>query len=143
MTYKRNFVIMLFYDWRSVYKEAKGVSGSIVDIIEVMYRKKHGQIFARYKYDPFKIYSHKDFRGSSFLKYPELIVLNRKLFKDKDLATYIGLASFRNYMDYKLNKKLTLDLDFSPLSIEQINNNKLLRIEGKQIHFLFEDYTGE
>ena len=39
--------------------------------------------------------------------------------------------------------KVTLDLAHSPMGQDAINNNRLLRIDDGEIHFLYEDYTGE
>jgi hypothetical protein len=77
------------------------------------------------------------------LLHPEDLLSKRNKYKDKEIADYIGLASFRNLGEYKATGKLTLDLAHSPIGQDAINNNRLLRIDRGEIHFLYEDYTQE
>lgn len=95
------------------------------------------------RYDPVFQYYYKDFSGSSFLANPHALLVNRYKWKDKEIADYIGLASFRNTGEYLATGKLTLDLSHSPIGEDAINNNRLLRIDRNEIHFLYEDYTGD
>ena len=97
----------------------------------------------RNRYDPVYQYYYKDFKGSSFLANPHALLVYRHKWRDKELADYIGLASFRNVGEYLATGKLTLDLSHSPIGKDAINNNRLLRIDRNEIHFLYEDYTGE
>jgi hypothetical protein len=97
----------------------------------------------RHVYDPVYKYYYIDFSGKSFLANPDLLLYNRYKWRDKELADYIGLASFRNTGEYLATKKVTLDLAHSPLGQDAINNNRLLRIDRGEIHFLYEDYTKE
>lgn len=92
------------------------------------------------QFDPIYRYYYRDFSGHSFLLHPERLLLERHKWKDKELASYIGLASFRNLGEYHATGKLTLDLAHSPVGQDAINNNRLLRIEDDQIVFLYEDY---
>jgi len=94
-------------------------------------------------YDPVYKYYNTDFSGHSFLVNPEYLLMFRYKWKDKELADYIGLASFRNSGEYKVTGKLTLNLSHSPMGKDALNNNRLLRIVQNEIHFLYEDYTGE
>lgn len=134
---------MLFYDWKKIYKTTKGSSKQILTILEVMLRKSYGAVFPRNRFDPLYKFYDEDFSGTSFLINPEYLLNHRHRWRDKELADYIGLASFRNYGNYKLLGKTTLDLVLSPLGQDAINKNRLLHIDRDEIHFLYEDYTGE
>jgi hypothetical protein len=97
----------------------------------------------RNKYDPVYQYYYTDFSGDSFLVNPHALLTNRNKWRDKEIADYIGLASFRNTGEYLATGKITLDLSHSPMGQDAINNNRLLRTVRNEIHFLYEDYTGE
>lgn len=97
----------------------------------------------RHVYDPVYKYYYMDFSGNSFLAHPERLLMHRYEWKDKELADYIGLASFRNTGEYLASGKVTLDLSHSPLGQDAINKNRLLRIDRGEVHFLYEDYTKE
>ena len=58
---------------------------------------------------------------------------------DKEVAEYAGVASYRNYHEYKKSGDTTLDLLYLPVSEDIINNNRLLKLRGDKIHFLFEE----
>lgn len=139
MTFILFFVIMLLYNWKKIYRYSGGSSKRILLILKAMLQK--GLPYNRF--DPIYRYYYEDFSGHSFLVSPEWLLKDRYKWKDKDIATYIGLASFRNLGEYHATGKLTLDLSHSPIGKDAINNNGLLRIEGQNIHFYYEDYTGE
>lgn len=139
MTFISFFDNMLLYNWKKVFKYSGGSSKRILLILKAM-----TQIgLPRNKYDPVYKYYYTDFSGDSFLVNPEYLLMYRHKWKDKELADYIGLASFRNTGEYLATGKITLDLSHSPLGQDAINKNRLLRIEGKNIHFYYEDYTQE
>lgn len=130
---------MLLYDWKKICKEAGSSSKRIIIILEAMLQRR----LPYNRYDPTYRYYHKDFSGHSFLVNPHSLIRYRYKWKDKEIADYIGLASFRNLAEYKLTGKVTLDLSCSPVGQDALNNNRLLRVEDNQIHFLYEDYKGE
>lgn len=130
---------MLLYDWKKISRKAGRSSKRILTILEAMLATS----MPRNRFDPIYPYYYEDFSGHSFLVNPELLLRFRYKWKDKELADYIGLASFRNLGEYLVNKDITLNLDLSPLTETTINNNRLLRIKNNRIHFLYEDYTGE
>ena len=130
---------MLLYDWRKILRYSGGSSKRILVILKAMTQLG----LPRNKYDPVYKYYYTDFSGGSFLVNPEYLLMYRYKWKDKEIADYIGLASFRNLGEYRATKKLTLDLSHSPLGLDALNNNRLLRIERDEIHFLYEDYTQE
>jgi hypothetical protein len=130
---------MLYYSWKKILRHSGGSSKRILTILKSMTQTS----LPRNKYDPVFQYYYTDFSGSSFLVNPNYLLIDRYKWKDKELADYIGLASFRNTGEYLATGKLTLDLSHSPLGEDALNNNRLLRIDRDEIHFLYEDYTGE
>lgn len=130
---------MLFYSWKKIRNKAGNSSKRVLLILEAMLQTG----MPRNRFDPTYRYYYEDFEGHSFLVNPELLLRFRHKWRDKELADYIGLASFRSLGEYHVSGKITLDLALSPLGQDAINNNRLLRIDDGEIHFLYEDYTGE
>lgn len=130
---------MLLYDWKKILKDSGSSTKRVLTILEAMLATK----LPKNRYDPIYRYYYKDYSGLSYLKHPELLLTNRYKWKDKELADYIGIASFRNLAIYRLTKNSTLDLAHCPVGQDIIHNNRLLHIEDNRIHFLYEDYTGE
>jgi hypothetical protein len=130
---------MLLYNWKKIYRKSGGSSRRILLIVHSMLQKE----LPRNRYDPVFKYYYEDFSGDSFLINPYRLIADRYKWRDKELASYIGLASFRSLGEYYATGKLSLDLAHSPIGIDAINKNRLLRIEGDQIHFYYEDYTQE
>jgi len=131
--------MILLYSWKKLLKEGGHSSKRLLTLFEYLVFKR----LPKNRFDPTYQFMGKSFSGDSFLVQPELLILNRNKWRDKELADYIGLASFRNLAEYRLTKKVTLDLAHSPVGKDIINNNRLLRIADDEIHFLYEDYTGE
>ena len=78
------------------------------------------------------------------LLHPEILLTKgRAQYSDKEVAEYVGVASFRNYYEYKRTGNKTLDLIHCPVSQDTINENRLLDIRDGCIHFLFEETKGE
>lgn len=127
---------MLLYDWKKICKKAGKSSKRVITILESMLTTS----MPYNRYDPLYRYINYDFSGHSFLVNPERLLFYRYKWRDKEIADYIGLASFRSLGEYKVTGKLTLDLSHSPVGQDALNNNRLLRIDGKDIHFLYEDY---
>ena len=94
-------------------------------------------------YDPLYNYYYDDFSGESFLLRPTILLHEAFRYRPKEVAQYIGLASFRNYAHYCVTRDTTLDLLHSPVHEDIINKNRLLRIENGRIHFLYEKSLGE
>ena len=139
MTFILIFGNMLLYSWKKILRKSGGSSKRILTILKAMTQRE----LPRHVYDPVYKYYYTDFSGDSFLVNPYSLLVNRYKWKDKEIADYIGLASFRSTGDYLATGKVTLDLAHSPLGQDAINNNRLLRIDRGEIHFLYEDYTGE
>ena len=49
----------------------------------------------------------------------------------------------RNIADYRATKKITLDLLKVPVELDTINDNKLLRIDRKNVNFIYEEVPRE
>lgn len=126
---------MLFYDWKRIVRYSGGSSKLTLLILQSMLRTST----PRNKFDPIFKYYYIDFSGNSFLVHATELMAYRYKWRDKELAEYIGLASFRNLGEYKASGKVSLDLLHSPIGEDAINNNRLLRISGDQIHFYYEE----
>ncbi len=132
-------IMILLYDWRKICRKAGGSSKRILLILESMLSER----MPKSRWDPIYRYYYDDFSGHSFLRNPRPLLEERHKWRDKELANYIGLASFRNLGEYNATGKVTLDLVHSPIEQDAINNNRLLRVDGDNIHFYYEDYTKE
>lgn len=130
---------MLLYSWKKISKKAGRSSKRVILILESMIKPS----LPYNRFDPTYQYYFEDFSGSSFLVNPHYLVDFRYKWRDKEIADYIGLASFRNLGEYLVTKDTTLDLDLSPLTLDSINKNRLLHVKDNRIHFLYEDYTGD
>jgi len=53
------------------------------------------------------------------------------------------LASLRSLPEYLVSQKTTLDVLHLPVPLETITENRLLVLEGDDIHFLYEEVTQE
>ena len=73
----------------------------------------------------------------------EDLLTKGRTYSDKEVCEYAGVASFRNYHEYKQSGDTTLDLLYLPVSEDIINNNRLLELRGDKIHFLFEETQSE
>lgn len=59
--------------------------------------------------------------------------------KPKEVAQYIGLASFRSYSEYSVTGDKSLDLFHSPVDQDIIQQNRLLRIVDDRVYFYYEE----
>lgn len=130
---------MLLYSWKKILRAAGSSSKQVVIALRAITQAA----LPRNRWDPIYKYYYKDLSGNSFLVRPDVLLRYSYRWKDKEIADYIGLASFRNTGEYLATGKITLDLSHSPMGEDAIRKNRLLRIEDNQIHFLYEDYTGD
>lgn len=128
---------MLFYDWRKICKVSGGSSRRIVVILRVLVERLQGKTLPRSTYDEFYKYRNIDFSGYSFLINP--VPLLKWKYKPKEVADYLGLASLRSYSHYSLYKDARLEMDMVPISIDVINNNKLLKVSNNELIFKYEE----
>ncbi len=126
---------MISYSWRKILLKC----GRSPKRIILAFSAHITENLPKNKFDPLYQYHQIDFDGSSFMLNPHELIRYAFKWKPRHVAEYIGLASFRNYSNYVVTKDKTLDLLHSPVSEETINNNPLLRIKNRKIHFLYEE----
>ena len=91
------------------------------------------------KYDKIFEYSKKNFVGESFLINPEDLLFYSYKYSYREIAQYLALASLRSYADYLATGNSTLDLRKVEVDTELFSDNRLLGIEGNNLHFLYEE----
>ena len=128
---------MLLYNWKKIKKESNGNVKDILTILHILTYKlppvnRHDRIYKFWQ---------KSFHGHSFLVNPEALFIQRRRYSDAEIVQYAGIASLRNYFEYQKTKDTRLDLLHFTGDEDSIKNNRLLRIEGYYIHFLFEEIT--
>ncbi len=126
---------MIYFDWKKILEATNGNVGDIITILRIITFK----ITPKNYYDKtFKFYE-KNFHGSSFLLNPKDLLEKGRAFSDKEVAEYVGVASFRNPYEYVKTKDTTLDLIFCQVSEDIITKNRLLDIRDGKIHFKYEE----
>lgn len=122
---------MILFNWEKILRVSNGNVGDIISILRIITYKLPPKNF---KDKTFKFYQH-NYGGKSFLLNPETLLTTGRSFSDKEVAEYVGVASFRSYPDFVQRKDSTLDLLYLPISEDTINKNRLLRIEDGRVHF--------
>ena len=130
---------MLLFDWKKVFDTA---SGSIYNCNLIMEMLIKGKI-PKNKYDPIYKFSGKNFRGNSFLVHPEFLLYNSHKYDQKEICMYYALASLRSLTEYYASNKTTLDSLHCPVDLDEINDNRLLIVDDKNITFIYEEVTLE
>ena len=126
---------MIYFDWKKILEASNGNVANIITIMRIITFK----ITPKNYYDKtFKFYE-KNFHGSSFLLNPKDLLEKGRAFSDKEVAEYVGVASFRNSYEYAKTKDTTLDLIFCQVSEDIITKNRLLDIRDGKIHFKYEE----
>ena len=126
---------MIYFDWKKILEASNGNVANIITIMRIITFK----ITPKNYYDKtFKFYE-KNFHGSSFLLNPKDLLEKGRAFSDKEVAEYVGVASFRNSYEYVKTKDTTLDLIFCQVSEDIITKNRLLDIRDGKIHFKYEE----
>ncbi len=77
--------------------------------------------------------------GLSYLINYTDLKANYRFYSKTDVTNYIVLASYRDYNWSLQNNDYTLDWDMCPLSIKELDNNKLLWHSNRRIFFMFEE----
>ena len=127
---------MIRYNWEKILQTTQSDSGQIMVLIHMLtYNKRIPQ---NYK-DPAYKYYGQSFEGYSFLLNPEKLLAERTKYTNQECAEYVGIASYRNYMDYQTTGDSSLQLINLPFLEEVFNNNRLLTMKDGIIHFKFED----
>ena len=130
---------MFLFDWKKVYDTAEGNVSRCNMIMEMLIKKQ----IPENKYDPIYSYSQLNFQGSSFLLHPDVLLFNSYKYTTRDISVYYALASLRSLPQYVVSQKTTLDVLHLPVPLETITENRLLVLEGDDIHFLYEEVTQE
>ena len=126
---------MIYFDWKKILEASHGNVGDIITILRILTYKMTPKNY----YDKtFKFYE-KSFHGSSYLVNPVALLEKGRAFSDKEVAEYVGVASFRNSFEYAKTKDTTLDLIFCQVSEDIITKNRLLDIRDGKIHFKYEE----
>ena len=126
---------MIYFDWKKILEATNGNVGDIITIMRIITFR----ITPKNYYDEtFKFYE-KNFHGNSFLVNPKDLLEKGRAFSDKEVAEYVGVASFRNSYEYAKTKDTTLDLIFCQVSEDTINQNRLLEIRDGKVHFKYEE----
>jgi hypothetical protein len=126
---------MIFYSLRKILHKAGRSSTRIL----MAFKAHASSRLPKNRFDPLYNYHQVDFSGESFMLNPHELIANSFRWKPKEVAEYIGLASFRNYSEYKLTSDKSLDLFHSPVDQDTIKQNRLLRIVGDRVHFYYEE----
>ena len=127
---------MIKYNWEKILQTTQSDSGQIMLLIHMLtYNKKIPQSYK----DPAYKYYGQSFEGYSFLLNPEKLLAERTKYTNQECAEYVGIASYRNYMDYKNTGDSSLQLLNLPFLEEVFNNNRLLTMKDGIIYFKFED----
>lgn len=126
---------MLFYSLRKIINKAGRSSKRIL----MAFRAHASSRLPKSRHDPLYAYHQADFSGDSFMLNPHELITNSFRWTPREVAEYIGLASFRNYSEYKLTGDKSLDLFHSPVDQDTIQQNRLLRIVDGRVHFYYEE----
>ena len=130
---------MLLFDWKKVFDTAEGSIYNCNLIMEMLIKNS----VPKNKYDRIYKFSHKNFRGKSFLLHPEFLLYNSYKYEQKEIAMYYALASLRSLSEYHATKKTTLDSLHCPVDLDDIKDNRLLIVDEQTITFIYEEVTLE
>lgn len=131
---------MLLYSWTKIFEMADGNPNDCFVIFKMMTEG----LIPRNKYDKIYKFYDKDFRGSSFLLHPDVLLYNSYKYTKTEIAQYLALASLRILAEYYVTKDTTLDLLKVPFDKELFNDNRLLWIDDEdRLHFLYEEVPQE
>ena len=131
---------MIKYNWEKIMKVTEGDAIQILAIIHVLTYKR---IAINRKDHAYK-YRAGNFVGGSFLLHPEKLLANHKKYSPEECATYLMVASFRNYFTYKEQGDTRLHMLYNPLIKQITNDNRLLQIVDNYVYFRYEEnHTGK
>ena len=130
---------MVLYNWQKIFEASDGNPF----IIFIIFRMLIGKEIPQNKYDKLYEFSKHNFSGESFMLHPDILLFNAYKHEYTDIAQYIGLCSLRPFEDYKATGKIDLDLLTVDIDHELFTNNSLLRTEGDDLHFMYEEVPKE
>ena len=126
---------MIKYNWEKIAETTQHSPSQIMLVIHMLTYPRRP---SNYRDPTFKYYGQ-SFEGLSFLLNPERLLVERKNYTNQECAEYIGIASYRNYLEYKNTGDSSLQLIKLPFLEEVFNNNRLLTMKDGIVHFKFED----
>jgi hypothetical protein len=126
---------MIYFDWKKILEASHGNVGDIITILRILTYKMTPKNY----YDKTFRFYEKNFHGSSFLVNPVALLEKGRAFSDKEVAEYVGVASFRNSFEYAKTKDTTLDLIFCQVNEDIITKNRLLDVRDGMVHFKYEE----
>lgn len=112
----------LFYDWAKIVKKSNGSTLTIISIMKNMLENPVTRV---------------EFNGYSFLINPQGL-FDDTVSTEFEKAIYAGVASFRNYFDFKYYGDTRLDVDLCEVPANEIRSNRLIRLDKGYIHFKHE-----
>jgi len=126
---------MVFYNWNKFSEISKGDAKDIVLLFTILALKLKVPNSAKSRKRHF--YTQNLIGDSFIINEKDLLKSNTSL---RNIAQYIALASYRNYLDYRWYGNLTLPLKYSKIDRDIIDKNPLLIIDEKNnIHFKYEE----
>jgi hypothetical protein len=125
---------MIKYNWEKILEITEADAGSIILIVHML---TYPRVPYNFK-DPSYKYYGQTFEGFSYLLNPEELLRKRANYSNQEIAEYVGVASYRNYNDYKENGETNLPLINLPMLAEIFENNRLLHFKDGMVHFKYE-----
>lgn len=126
---------MLLFNWQKIVEQTDYSASKIIKIIEMLYYDR----LPYSKSDPNYRFSTMDFSGQSFLLNPKDLLQSQHIYTEKEIAVYVGLAARRKLSEYLAFNKISLSYVHAPEAAKTLKQNSLLRIEGDNITFKFEE----
>lgn len=130
---------MLLFDWKKVYAVAEG---NILECNRIMKMLTNKSVPTNI-YDPIYRYSNISFRGPNYLLHPDILLYNAYKYTPKEISIYYALSALRNIGDFTSQQMISLESLKAPVALEQLKQNRLLRIDANMIHFIYEEVTKE
>lgn len=126
--------MLIRYDWQKVRRYAKGNAKRVIKVIAYQTFRHVPES----QFDPMYQVAYTDWSGDSFLAHPEKLLVHRRIYSPRHIAQYVGIASYRSYIKYKVTKQVELSLLECPIPTEKFANNPLLEVVDGNILFLYE-----
>ena len=125
---------MIKYNWEKILDITEGDAGSIIQIVHLL---TYPRIPYNFK-DPIYKYSGQSFEGLSYLVNPKELLRKKSLYSKREIAEYIGVASYRNIHDYRETGETNLPLINLPMLADIFDENRLLHFKDGMVHFKYE-----
>ena len=130
---------MFLYDWKKIWDFT---DGNVHDCY-LIFKMMTNNLIPQNRYDSIYRFRNADFKGSSFLVHPDVLLFHSYKYTKREIAQYLALASLRSFADYLATGNITLSLIETPVTIDLFTDNRLLRIENGIVHFIYEEVPQE